>query len=63
MALYVTRLSEEEVAQVERSEKVGSGVMRVLNILISVLTITGLMGFVDVLFKQINFFNLLAEYN
>ncbi len=61
--MYVTRLSEEEAGQVERSEKVGSGVMRVLNILISVLTITGLMGFVDVLFKQINFFNLLAEYN
>ncbi len=62
-SLHITRLTEKEARQVEGAEKVGRGLMRVLNILISVLTVAGLLGFVDVLFKQINFFNLLAEYS
>jgi hypothetical protein len=37
--------------------------MRVLNIVISVLTMTGVLGFIDVLFKQLNFFTLLAGYS
>jgi hypothetical protein len=61
--LYVTQLSPEQVAQVQRTEQVGSGLMRVLNVVVSVLAMTGMLGFVDVLFKQLNFFMLLAEYN
>jgi hypothetical protein len=61
--LFITGLTDQELRMVRTAQEVGVRLMTGLNIVIAVLSMTGLLSFVDVLFKQLNYFLLLTAYN